>query len=47
MCYGGRQDLSKAAAVFFILAMLAIIACLGMFLRELFFAVTGGTHRIA
>jgi hypothetical protein len=39
-------DLSKAVAVFFILAMLAIVACLGMFLREVFLAVTGGTHRI-
>src|SRR6478609_2610146 len=39
-------DLSKVVAVFFILAMLAIVACLGMFLREVFLAVTGGTHRI-
>ncbi|MGH8852445.1 MAG: DUF2721 domain-containing protein [Casimicrobiaceae bacterium] len=39
-------DLTKAVAVFFILAMLAIVACLAMFLREVFLAVTGGTHRI-
>jgi len=39
-------DLSKVVAVFYILAMLAIVACLGMFLREVFLAVTGGTHRI-
>lgn len=39
-------DLAKAVAIFFILAMLAIMACLGMFLREVFLAVRGGTHRI-
>ena len=39
-------DLARLVAVFFILAMLAIVACLGMFLREVFLAVTGGTHRI-
>lgn len=35
-------DLSRLIAVFFILAMLALIACLATFLREVFLAVTGG-----
>ena len=39
-------DLSKLVAVFFTLAMLAIVACLGMFLREVYIAVSGGSHRI-
>jgi len=39
-------DLSKLVAVFFTLAMLAIVACLGMFLREVYLAVSGGSHRI-
>jgi hypothetical protein len=39
-------DLARMVAVLFILAMLAIVACLAMFLREVFLAVTGGTHRI-
>ncbi|HVK53836.1 MAG TPA: DUF2721 domain-containing protein [Burkholderiales bacterium] len=33
-------------AVFFIMAMLALIACLSLFLREVFIAVTEGTHRL-
>ena len=39
-------DLSRAIAGLFVLAMFAVIACLGMFLREVYLAVTGGTHRI-
>lgn len=39
-------DLAKAVAIFVIPAMLAIVACLGMFLREVFLAVASGTHRI-
>lgn len=39
-------DLSRLIAVFFILAMLALIACLATFLREVFLAVTGGGHRV-
>lgn len=39
-------DLSRAVAMLFILAMFAVIGCLGMFLREVFLAVTGGTHKI-
>lgn len=39
-------DLSKAVAVLFILAMFALIVCLGLFLREVFLAVTGGSHKI-
>lgn len=35
-------DLSRTVAVFFILAMLALIICLGLFLREIFLAVTEG-----
>jgi hypothetical protein len=33
-------------AVFFILAMLALIVCLSLFLREVFIAVSEGTHRL-
>lgn len=39
-------DLSRAVAVLFVLAMFAVIAALAMFLREVFLAVSGGTHRI-
>jgi len=39
-------DLSRAVAVLFIMAMFAVIGCLGMFLREVFLAVTEGGHRI-
>ena len=39
-------DLSRLVAVMFVVAMLALIACLGMFLREVFLAVTEGAHRI-
>ncbi|HXX82671.1 MAG TPA: DUF2721 domain-containing protein [Casimicrobiaceae bacterium] len=39
-------DLSRAIAVFFILAMFAVIASISMFLREVFLAVSGGTHSI-
>lgn len=39
-------DLSQAVAVLFILAMAAMIGCLGLFLREVFLAVSGGGHRI-
>jgi hypothetical protein len=40
------MDLARLVAVLFVLAMFALIACLGMFLREVFLAVTGGTHHI-
>jgi hypothetical protein len=39
-------DIARVVAIMFILAMLALIACLGMFLREVFLAVTDGTHHI-
>ena len=39
-------DLARIVAVLFILAMLAMIACLGFFLREIFVAVQGGHHYI-
>ena len=39
-------DLSRAVAVFFILAMFAVTASISMFLREVFLAVSGGTHKI-
>jgi hypothetical protein len=39
-------DLSKTVAVLFILAMFAVISSITMFLREVFLAVSGGTHRI-
>ena len=38
-------ELAKMVAIFFIFAMLALIVCLGLFLREIFLAVTDGTHR--
>ena len=37
-------DLAEAVAVFFILAMFALIGCLGLFLREVFLAVASGGH---
>ena len=40
------MDIARAVAVLFILAMFALIACLGLFLREVFLAVTDGTHHI-
>ena len=36
-------DLSKEIAILFVLAMVAMIVCLGMFLREVFLAVSGGS----
>lgn len=39
-------DLSRLVAVLFVLAMLAIIVSLSMFLREVFLAVTGGGHSL-
>ena len=39
-------DISREVAVLFILAMFAVIGCLGMFLREVYLAVTTGGHRI-
>jgi hypothetical protein len=39
-------DISREVAVLFILAMFAVIGCLGMFLREVFLAVTAGGHKI-
>ena len=39
-------DISREVAVLFILAMFAVIGCLGMFLREVFLAVTSGGHNI-
>jgi uncharacterized protein DUF2721 len=39
-------DLAKTVATLFILAMIALIICLSLFLREVFLAVTGGTHMI-
>src|SRR6185436_13833227 len=39
-------ELAKIVAVFFIMAMFALIACLTMVLREVFLAVTGGSHRL-
>ena len=38
--------MSRAVAVLFILAMFAVIGSISMFLREVFLAVSGGTHRI-
>ena len=38
-------DLAKAIAVVFILAMCALIICLGLFLREIYLAVITGPHR--
>jgi hypothetical protein len=39
-------ELARTVAVLFVLAMFALIACLGMLLREVFLAVTDGTHRL-
>jgi hypothetical protein len=39
-------ELARLVAVLFVLAMFALIACLGMLLREVFIAVTGGTRHI-
>lgn len=39
-------DIARVVAILFILAMFALIACLGTFLREVFLAVTEGTHHI-
>ena len=39
-------ELARLVAVLFVLAMFALIACLGMLLREVFLAVTDGTRRI-
>jgi hypothetical protein len=39
-------DISREIAVLFIMAMFAVIGCLGMFLREVFLAVTAGGHKI-
>jgi hypothetical protein len=36
-------DLSKEIAILFVLAMVAMIVCLGIFLREVFLAVSGGS----
>jgi len=40
-------DISREVAVLFILAMFAVIGCLGMFLREVYLAVAGGGHKIS
>ena len=39
-------DISRIIAVLFIMAMFSLIACLSLFLREIFLAVTAGTHHI-
>jgi hypothetical protein len=39
------SDLSRLVAGLFILSMAAMIAALGLFLREVFLAVQTGTHR--
>jgi hypothetical protein len=39
-------DIARVVAVLFILAMFSLIACIGMFLREVFLAVTEGIHPI-
>lgn len=39
-------DLARAVAIMFVLAMVALVVCLALFLREVFLAVTGGTHHI-
>lgn len=39
-------DIAQLVAVLFILAMFSLIVCLGMFLREVFLAVSEGTHHI-
>ena len=38
-------DLSRVVATLFILAMLSMIASLGVFLREIYYAVRKGSHR--
>jgi len=38
-------ELARVVAVFFILAMLTLIACLVFFLREVFLAVKGAAHQ--
>jgi hypothetical protein len=35
-------DTARAIAIFFIVAMVSLIACLSLFMREVFLAVTGG-----
>jgi hypothetical protein len=39
-------DLAKGIASLFVLAIVALILSLGMFLREVFLAVMGGSHVI-
>ena len=39
-------DLAKSVAVTFILAMLSMVASLSMFLREVYLAVSSGSHSI-
>jgi len=39
-------DISRVIAVLFILAMVSLICCLSLFLREVFLAVSAGTHHI-
>jgi hypothetical protein len=39
-------DLARAVAVFFILALLTLTGSLALYLREIFLAVTDGTHKI-
>jgi hypothetical protein len=39
-------DLAKTVAVLFVLAMLALIGCLTVFLREIFLAVTSAQRRM-
>jgi len=39
-------DISREVAVLFILAMFAVIGCLGLFLREVYLAVTTGRHKV-
>ncbi len=39
-------DLARMVAVLFILAMVALIASLGIFLREVFLAVSNATHHL-
>ena len=38
-------DLAEVVALFFVLAMFALIVSLGLFLREVFLAVSTGVHR--
>ncbi len=39
-------DLARGVAGLFILSMLALVACLSLFLREVYLAVTGGSHMV-